>query len=74
MTEKIIYTNYMKTSELKSLSKSQLIRLLLKQNLEIQTMLQAAKRPDQPPTTQPPNRTAPRPAPRKSVKTNGTGL
>ena len=68
MTEKIIYTNYMKTSKLKSLSKSQLIRLLLKQNLEIQTMLQAAKRPDQPSTTQPPNRTAPRPAPRKSVK------
>ena len=31
MTEKIIYTNYMNTRDLKSLSKSQLIHLLLKQ-------------------------------------------
>ena len=49
---KIIYTNYMNTRDLKSLSKSQLIHLLLKQNLEIQTMLQAnQQQPHTPPTT-----------------------
>ena len=69
MTEKIIYTNGMNTRDLKNLSKSQLIRLLLKQNLEIQTMLQANQqqqphRPPTSPTPHPTNRTAPRPAPR----------
>ena len=38
MTEKIISTNYMNESSLKKLSKSQLIKLLLQQNAELQSI------------------------------------
>ena len=38
--ENIISTNNMKTSDLKNLTKSQLISLLIKQNLEIKKLLQ----------------------------------
>ena len=58
MTEKIISTNYMNTRELKNLTKSHLIRLLMKQNMEIQMLLQANQQ------QQPTNDQKPVPAPR----------
>ena len=58
-TQKIISTNYMNKSDLKKLSKSQLIQMLLKQDLEMKKFkLRNIKQ----------NNDKPIPAPRKSVK------
>ena len=70
---KIIQHNSMNTRELKNLSKSQLIRLLLKQNMEIQTLLQAIQQLqptiDQKPVPAPrTKKQVPIPFPRKNVK------
>ena len=71
MTEKIISTNYMNTRELKNLTKSHLIRLLMKQNMEIQMLLQANQQQqptnDQKPVPAPRTK-KPVPLPRKRVK------
>ena len=63
--EKIISTNNMKTSDLKNLTKSQLIGLLIKHNLEMKKLLQQNMQ-QQPIPTQITEK--PIPAPRKSVK------
>ena len=63
MTEKIISTNSMNNHELKNLTKSQLINLLLKQNAEIKALQQANQQQQQPTPIQ-----KPIPTPRKSVK------
>ena len=62
MTEKIIYTYYMNTRDLKNITKSQLINLLLKQNVEIKA-LQQANQKQKPTTIQ-----KPIPTPQKSLK------
>ena len=69
----IIYTNSMNNSDLKNLTKSQLINLLLKQNAEIQKLLQANQQQQQQQQQQPKNddNVQPRrpiPTSRKSVK------
>ena len=71
MTEKIISTYNMDESTLLKLSKSQLVNLLMKQNMEIQKLLQANQQ--QQPTNDHKPVPAPRtkkpvPLPRKSVK------
>ena len=63
--EKIISTNNMKTSDLKNLTKSQLIGLLIKQNLEMKKLLQQNMQQQPIPTK---ITEKPIPAPRKSVK------
>ena len=63
--EKIIYTNSMNTRDLKNLTKSQLIRLLIKQNLEIKKLLYDTKQQLE---TQKSKDNKPIPTPRKSVK------
>ena len=64
--KKIISTNNMNTRDLKNLTKSQLIRLLIKQNLEIKELLQQNKNKFKP--VPKPRTTKPVPFPRKSVK------
>ena len=71
MTEKIIQHNSMNTSDLKNLTKSQLIRSLIKRNLEMQIMLQANKQQQPTNDYKPvplPRTKKPVPLPRKSVK------
>ena len=66
MTEKIISTNSVNTHNLKNLTKSQLIRLLIKQNAEIKMLLQQnVKQPKNDDNVKP---MRPIPTPRKSVK------
>ena len=67
MTEKIISTNIMSTRDLKNLTKSQLINLLLKQNAEIKLLLQqnVEQQPKNDDNVKP---RRPIPTPRKSVK------
>ena len=67
----IIYTNSMNNSDLKNLTKSQLINLLLKQNAEIQKLLQANQQQQQQQQPKNDDNVQPRrpiPTPRKSVK------
>ena len=67
MKNKIISTNNMNTRDLKNLTKSQLINMLLKQNAEIKLLLQQnVKQQPKNDNDIEPNR--PIPAPRKSVK------
>ena len=63
----IIYTNSMNNSDLKNLTKSQLINLLLKQNAEIKLLLQqnVEQQPKNDDNVKP---RRPIPTPRKSVK------
>ena len=63
MTEKIISINSMNKSDLKNLTKTQLINLILKQNNEIKVSQQQNAKPIPKPRT-----TKPVPLPRKSVK------
>ena len=63
MTEKIISINCMNKGDLKNLTKTQLINLLLKQNNEIKVSQQQNAKPIPKPRT-----TKPVPLPRKSVK------
>ena len=63
----IIYTNSMNTSDLKNLTQSQLINLLLKQNAEIQKLLRASQQ-QQPKNDNNIEPRRPIPTPRKSVK------
>ena len=63
MTEKIISINSMNKGDLKNLTKTQLINLLLKQNNEIKVLQQQNAKPIPKPRT-----TKPVPLPRKSVK------
>ena len=63
--ENIFYNTTMNTSDLKDLTKAQLIRLLIKQNLEIQNLLQQNMQQQPIPL---PRAKKPIPAPRKSVK------
>ena len=67
MTEKIISTNNMNKGDLKNLTKSKLINLLLKQNAEIKMLLQQNVK-QQPRNDDNVKPTKPIPAPRKSVK------
>ena len=63
MTEKIISINSMNKGDLKNLTKTQLINLILKQNNEIKVSQQQNAKPIPKPRT-----TKPIPLPRKSVK------
>ena len=63
MTEKIISINIMNKGDLKNLTKTQLINLILKQNNEIKVSQQQNAKPIPKPRT-----TKPVPLPRKSVK------
>ena len=63
MTEKIISINIMNKGDLKNLTKTQLINLILKQNNEIKVSQQQNAKPIPKPRT-----TKPIPVPRKSVK------